>query len=99
MTRAASFMVLVIALAACGDEDEVPSNIEPSAAYANRCESPRQGLDPETNAPFPDQKGSLLLEKLWVRSFINDYYLWYSEVEQIDPRPFPTVADYFGEMR
>lgn len=92
-------MLLVVALAACGDdEEEVPSTIEPEWVYAGRCESPRRGTDPFGDV-FVDVKGSQLLEKLWVRSWINDFYLWYSEVEQLDPRSFPTVIDYFDVMK
>ena len=41
-----------------------------------------------------DQTGSELTEKLWLRSWSNDTYLWYDEIFDRDPAPY-TVAQYF----
>lgn len=100
MTRLASPLCLVIMLAACGGSgDEVPDKIEAESVYAGRCEAPRTGTDPTTGARYTDVKGSQLDEKLWVRSWINDLYLWYHEVPSADPRTFSTVIDYFNVMK
>jgi len=93
-------ITLGIALAACGDNAEgIPGIIEPESVYAARCESPRMGIDPTTGEPYEDVGGSLLDEKLWIRSWTDDTYLWYQEVPQADLRAFPTAIDYFNIMK
>jgi hypothetical protein len=93
-------LALALALAACGDNAEgVPSEILPEDVYAARCAQPRSGNDPTTGEAFPDVGGSLLDEKLWVRSWIDDLYLWYREVPEVDPQPFTNVSDYFDQMK
>ena len=34
------------------------------------------------------------MRKMWLRSWTNDLYLWYSEVPDLDPAPY-TILDYF----
>lgn len=104
MSRASSLplhiITLGIALAACGDNVEgIPDTIEPAALYAARCESPRSGIDPETGDDYADVHGSVLDEKLWIRSWTDDLYLWYHEVPQADLRSFATALDYFNIMK
>ncbi|GAA6205120.1 MULTISPECIES: S41 family peptidase [Thalassotalea] len=41
--------------------------------------------------------GSAMTEKLWLRSYSNDTYLWYDEILDQDPAPF-TVLEYFDEL-
>jgi carboxyl-terminal processing protease len=88
MNRAASFVVLVITIAAC---DEIP----PASTYEARCQMPR---------PWPsdgpgDRSGTLLDEQLWLRSWIDDTYLWYREVPRRDPKKFATAIDYFNVLK
>jgi len=45
-----------------------------------------------------NQTGSELTEKLWLRSWSNDTYLWYSEIADIDPAPFG-VLPYFDQLK
>jgi carboxyl-terminal processing protease len=92
MTRA-RYAFVVLALASCGAEDEVPDTIERPEVYASRCESPR------SDDNYDDVKGSILDEKLWVRSWTHDLYLWYRELPDLDPRDFATPTDYFDEMK
>ncbi|QIR13423.1 S41 family peptidase [Shewanella aestuarii] len=54
------------------------------ASFANQCAA--------------DQTGSALAEKLWLRSWSNDTYLWYDEIFDRDPAPY-SVADYFELLR
>src|SRR4051812_12046310 len=49
--------------------------------YANKCEMPRTGIDPATNSAYPDKKGSVKDENNFLRSWSNDTYLWYKEIE------------------
>jgi C-terminal processing protease CtpA/Prc len=103
MSRLASIALLSLtstALAACGDNLEgVPSTIEPEELYAGRCASPRTGIDPSTGDDFADTKGSLLDEKLFLRSWIDDTYLWYHEVPRSDPTKFADPLDYFDALK
>ena len=63
-----------------------------------RCESPRAGVDPFSGEPYPDQAGSSLEEKLWLRSWTNDTYLWYDEVDDNDPAGY-SVIGYFNQLK
>ena len=100
MSRAAWFALVTVALAACGDDAQgVPSEILPEDVYAARCETPRSGIDPTTRQAFPDTKGTVLDEKLWVRSWIDDLYLWYKEVPQLDVTKFAKPVDYFDQLK
>lgn len=45
-----------------------------------------------------NQTGSELTEKLWLRSWSNDTYLWYNEIADIDPAPFG-VLPYFDKLK
>ncbi|WP_237055276.1 S41 family peptidase [Microbulbifer sediminum] len=65
-----------------------PGVFLPAETFANRCESPRSG------AGFPDVAGTALDEKNWLRSWSNDLYLWYDEIEDRDPADFG-VQEYF----
>lgn len=99
MNRAATVVVLLFTMAACGeDEEEVPSEILPAERYQDRCEAPRTGKDPDGRS-FLDKDGSLLQEQLWLRSWTDDTYLWYREVPGADPRRFDTAVDYFDVLK
>ncbi len=56
----------------------------PYAQLANQC--------------VADQSGSELSEKLWLRSWSNDTYLWYDEIVDTDPAPY-TVPEYFELLK
>mgnify|MGYP000535887440 CR=1 FL=1 len=42
--------------------------------------------------------GSALTEKLWLRSWSNDTYLWYNEIDDQSPASF-SISDYFTELK
>jgi C-terminal processing protease CtpA/Prc len=71
---------------------------EPAAQFANRCEFPRSGVDIEGNR-FPDQPGTGLIERFWLRSWTNETYLWNMEVVDRDPNLTPNRRDYFALLR
>lgn len=71
---------------------------EPQSEFIAKCESPRTGIDPFTGNAYPDTQGSALEEKLWLRSWTNDTYLWYDEVPDNDPENF-TVLGYFDQLK
>ncbi|MFL5310559.1 MAG: S41 family peptidase [Myxococcales bacterium] len=61
-----------------------------AAAYANKCAAPRLGVD---------TKGSVTDEKIWLRLWTDDLYLWYREVPNADPGAYRTPQDYFGVLK
>jgi carboxyl-terminal processing protease len=65
----------------------------------NQCASPRTGIDPFTNQQYPDMKGSVATENNWLRSWINDTYLWYSEVPDLNPNSTASTEDFFGQLK
>jgi hypothetical protein len=100
MHRAASFTVLLVTIAACGGgEEEVPKEILPASEYAARCDVPRKGIDPTTGQSYVDTDGSVLDERLWLRSWTDDTYLWYKEVPGADPKAFKTTLAYFDILK
>jgi C-terminal processing protease CtpA/Prc len=78
-----------------------------SDTFQHQCETPRTGTDPYENAPYPDKAGTAMHEKMWLRSFSNETYLWYDEVEDKDPKhpdfdsdeQLDTVAKYFRHLK
>jgi carboxyl-terminal processing protease len=71
----------------------------PSSASAARCVAPRIGIDPQTGAVYLDRSGTLADEKAWVRAWIDELYLWYREVPNPDPAPYPTAVAYFNVLK
>lgn len=66
--------------------------------FKDLCASPRSGTDPFTNQVFPDKSGSSMDEKMWLRSWSNDTYLWYDEINDVDPTNF-SVSNYFNQLK
>jgi hypothetical protein len=60
---------------------------------AASCASPR------VSGPYSDRQGSIIDENFWVRSYSNDTYLWYRELNDVDPGNVSTVAAYFDLMK
>ncbi len=86
------------------DEDELlawESGVYQNAAlYQNRCETPRTGPNPfDDDRPFPDEEGSIALENFFLRSWTNDLYLWYDEVEDRNPNSYASTAQYFDLLK
>jgi carboxyl-terminal processing protease len=67
--------------------------------FQAQCVNPRTGIDPGTQAPYPDVQGSLLDELNWLRSWTNDLYLWFDEVQDQNPQNFSTDASYFAVLK
>ncbi|WP_305422972.1 S41 family peptidase [Photobacterium leiognathi] len=89
--------------------DQAQSQLEPdtwtegvylsSEDFINRCALPRTGIDPYTNEPYPDKEGSTLIEKLFLRSFHHEEYLWYDEIDDVAPEQFSSVSSYFNQLK
>ena len=90
-------VALLIVTTACpgGDGAWWPS----SSPSAGRCAVPRTGVDPFTGAPYPDVPGTVADEKSWVRSWIDELYLWYREVPNPNPAAYPTPVSYFDVLK
>lgn len=58
--------------------------------FANQCASPRAGT--------VDRSGSTFTENMFLRSWTNDLYLWYSEVPDTSPSGFST-ENYFKTLK
>jgi hypothetical protein len=71
----------------------------PESTFAAMCVSPRTGTDPGTGMAYLDRPGTALDEKNWLRSWNNDLYLWFSEVQDQDPAGFATDLDYFAVLK
>ncbi len=59
----------------------------------NICENPRNTAD------NTDTQGTVTDENNWIRSYSNDTYLWYSELNDIDPGTVSSAEEYFDLMR
>jgi len=69
----------------------------PFRNFQHLCELPRTGLDPDGD-PWPDAQGSFVDENDWLRSWTHDRYLWFDEIEDVDPASLPT-PEYFELMK
>ncbi len=63
---------------------------QPSANFDDMCATPRPGTS--------DRQGTSRDENNFLRSWTNEYYLWYREVVDRDPSLYAT-ADYFDLLR
>src|SRR5262245_36571129 len=81
----------------CGDD--ATSAFPPSASFAEKCQTPRSGVDPTTNTAFHDVAGTLDDEKHWLRSWTHEFYLWYREVPDYNPAGFQTALDFFDALK
>lgn len=68
-------------------------------SVAARCAVPRTGTNPATGRPYADRAGSVTWENHWIRSWSNEYYLWYSELPDVDPASQSSVLGYFDLMK
>ncbi len=67
--------------------------------YQAYCASPRTGADPFNDGrPYPDRQGTVADENFFLRSWTDELYLWYDEVEDQDPNLF-TTAEYFALLK
>jgi carboxyl-terminal processing protease len=64
---------------------------QPSSGFADRCAAPRAGTS--------DRTGSALDERNWLRSWSNELYLWYGEIQDRDPAATGNTLDYFDLLK
>ncbi|MEP7302965.1 MAG: S41 family peptidase, partial [Caldimonas sp.] len=77
-----------------------------SSSLAQQCAVPRPAgtIDPISGMPYGDVQGSLATEKSFLRSYIDETYLWYQDVRGLpaatrDPAAYATAADYFAALK
>lgn len=77
-----------------GGLDAFGRRTEASDKLAQICAIPRSGRDPyNDNQPYPDVAGTLEDEKDWLATYLDEVYLWYREIPNVDARPY-TSANY-----
>ena len=74
-----------------GAGNYTPGVFPTQASLAAQCISPRAGTN--------DRAGSAFTEKMWLRSWTNDFYLWFGEVTDTNPNNVPDVLDYFDTLK
>lgn len=67
--------------------------------YADRCAAPRSGISPVTGAAYRDTQGSYVDENNFLRAVSNDLYLWYNEIEDVNPATYSNVESYFQQLK
>jgi len=66
--------------------------------YADHCATPRTGLQPN-GLPYYDFQGTLGDELKWVRSFMDESYLWYKELPALNMADYRKPVDYFTALK
>ena len=77
--------------------DFVANEFPPSSELESLCEIVRTDTDLNGNSR-PDQQGELLHELFWLRSWMNETYLFFDQVMDRDPNDFSDVEAYFDEL-
>ena len=102
-TNSRSYDLTIQVLDDVSDNQFIPGRFEPSSNFTDLCAVPRSGIDPSTDASYLDQPGEYKDENDWLRSWSNELYLWYDEIEDVDPALYAEsaeeVAEYFGLMK
>jgi carboxyl-terminal processing protease len=65
----------------------------------NLCAAPHSGIDPYTGKAYLDKQGTLTNERTFLRGWIDQYYLWYKEVPDVNPLNYSTAVDYFNALK
>jgi C-terminal processing protease CtpA/Prc len=76
--------VPVVVTPAPAPADPVVTGLASSASLAQQCVAPRAGTT--------DRQGSIDTEKSWVRSFMDETYLWYQDIPVVNAASF-TLAN------
>lgn len=95
---------VLLALTGCGGggggADATPAVVyAPSSQLAAQCVLPRSGVNPATGFAYADVQGTLENEKSWVRSWLDETYLWYRDIPAADPNAYGSVVAYFSALK
>lgn len=81
------------------DEPTWQAGVFPAQSnFKDYCATPRTGIDSFSGEAFPDKSGTAMHEKMWLRSWSDETYLWYDEIEDNDPNPFG-ILDFFNQLK
>jgi len=76
--------------------DFVANSFPPSADLKSVCATVRTDMDLDGN-PRDDTQGQLIHELFWIRSFMDETYLFFDQVTDSDPNGFDDRGAYFDE--
>lgn len=65
----------------------------PESRYVGQCGNPEDVID-----IYGDRLGSTTSENYWLRSMINDKYLWYKDSPNLDPATYDDPNEYFRAL-
>lgn len=68
-----------------------PTNLPSSDSLKNLCAAPR--------ANTVDKQGTMEKEKAYLRSFVDETYLWYKEVPTLNPADYANPQKYFDALK
>jgi len=74
-----------------GNNSPAGTALTPSAQLARSCVSP--------DLAAGEVQGTVDKEKAWVRSFVDERYLWYKDVPNLDASQYSSAADYFAVLK
>ncbi len=69
-----------------------------SSTFKDFCETPRSGQN-ILGETFTDDQGTLTDEKMWLRSWNNETYLWYDEVTDRSTQTSLKPVEYFNNLK
>ncbi|MEO6362266.1 MAG: S41 family peptidase [Caldimonas sp.] len=106
----AAVLAVLVSCGGGGDDDGsiggTSIGLAPSSSLAQICAAPRPSgtIDPFTGRPYGDVQGTLDDEKAFLRSWIDETYLWYQDVRALsattlDPARYATPLDYFDALK
>jgi len=103
--KAISMLILspLILLSACGGgggSNSAPVTITPTPTTTLPTWTAGEFISENDldNLCIAQSNGSALTEKLWLRSWSHNTYLWYNEINDQDPVPY-SVLEYFNELK
>ena len=77
--------------------DFVANEFPPSSDLQDLCQTVRTDTD-LNGFQRPDQQGELAHELFWLRSWMNETYLFFDQVADRNPNDFTDIAAYFDEL-
>ncbi|MEO8134863.1 MAG: S41 family peptidase [Betaproteobacteria bacterium] len=77
----------------CAPASSTTNVFASSALLTGKCVAPR--ADPG----YGDSQGTLTSEKAWVRSYMDETYLWYNEVPNLAAADYRKPEDYFSVLK
>lgn len=98
MIRCGAALFVAGLLCACGGNGSAfDERTASSDRLANVCAAPRSGNDPyDGNKPYPDRPGTLADERRWLRAYMDEIYLWYREIPDVDDARY--TAERYGSV-